>query len=363
MHHRHQRQRAADLVPLQVADQMPADRQIGQFGGLLPKLLRPAFAEIAAAGLDQQTHHVGRHVLRHRHQRDRVGRPTASTGGVGDSPANRGNVLGDSRASSVIRLPSSNRSQCRGTEEVVGDDPRRKLLPSATSVPFLFHDRHVRGIGKQDARRMLPGEPGQLVGSVDRNHVQFLDHRGVEPAQQIDLASDPRRGPTARRAGRRRAASWRRAAGPPRATIRPPDAAWPDRAGPTTRNRRQSRRPSFDEILGDVQRSAEVLPRLLAGTAFDGGHNEIGLPLDRPIPGGMIPIVSPLPHGIAQAGQNVQDLFAGGRNELHGEGDAQEPGDVIDVGHQFAAAGGLAVEGSQPPETAGESWCRKTSDR
>ena len=35
-------------------DHVPADRQIGQRGGLLPELLRPALAQLAAAGLDQR---------------------------------------------------------------------------------------------------------------------------------------------------------------------------------------------------------------------------------------------------------------------------------------------------------------------
>ena len=45
--------RPADLVALQVADQVPADRQFGQRVGPVPKLLRAALAELGAAGLDQ----------------------------------------------------------------------------------------------------------------------------------------------------------------------------------------------------------------------------------------------------------------------------------------------------------------------
>ena len=53
MDHGHQRQRPPDLVPLQGADHVPADRQVGQGRGLLPKLLRPALAQVDAAGRNQ----------------------------------------------------------------------------------------------------------------------------------------------------------------------------------------------------------------------------------------------------------------------------------------------------------------------
>jgi len=32
----------------------------------------------------------------------------------------------------------------------------------------------------------------------------------------------------------------------------------------------------FDEVFGGLQRSAEILPRLLTGPAFDAGHHEFG---------------------------------------------------------------------------------------
>ena len=57
-----------------------------------------------------------------------------------------------------------------------------------------------------------------------------------------------------------------------------------------------------------------------------------------------------LPHGIALAGQNMQDLFAGGRNKLDGQHDAQEPGNVVNVGRELASAVALAVEGSDRPK-------------
>ena len=68
MDHRHQRQRAPDFVPLQMPDQVPANRQIGQFLGLLPKLLRPAFAQVGATGLDQRPNFRRAHVFGHCHQ-------------------------------------------------------------------------------------------------------------------------------------------------------------------------------------------------------------------------------------------------------------------------------------------------------
>ena len=98
MDHGHQRQRPPDLVPLQGADQVPADRQVGQGRGLLPKLLRPALAQFDASGRNQRTNHLGRYVLCHRDQRDVAGRAAAAAGGRRNPPANLGYVLGDSTA-------------------------------------------------------------------------------------------------------------------------------------------------------------------------------------------------------------------------------------------------------------------------
>jgi len=64
----------------------------------------------------------------------------------------------------------------------------------------------------------------------------------------------------------------------------------------------------------------------------------------------MILVLPSMAHGIAQTGQDLQDLFPAGRNKLDGERDAQEPCDMLHVGNQFAPAGALAVEGANRPK-------------
>lgn len=83
---------------------------------------------------------------------------------------------------------------------------------------------------------------------------------------------------------------------------------------------------------------------MLTGAAFDGCDDERGLSFDGAVPGSAAQGLALASDGFAFAGQDVQDLFAGGGHDLDGEGDAEEPGDVVDGGHEFAAARGFAVE-------------------
>ena len=84
------RQAAAELVALHVADEMPADRQIGQRFGLRPQFLRPAFAQVVAAGSTSTAAQCGGHVFGHRDQRHGVWRSAAGPGGRGDAVAQCG---------------------------------------------------------------------------------------------------------------------------------------------------------------------------------------------------------------------------------------------------------------------------------
>ena len=70
-----------------MADQVPADRQVGQGRGLFPQLLRPALAQFAAAGRHQRAT-LGRDVLGHGHQRDRR-RPAARAAASAIRPRTR----------------------------------------------------------------------------------------------------------------------------------------------------------------------------------------------------------------------------------------------------------------------------------
>ena len=72
------RQRAANLVRLQVADQVPMN--IGPFKlfRLVPKFLGPSFAQLAAAGVDQLSGSRDIDVLGYRDKRNGVGRAAAA---------------------------------------------------------------------------------------------------------------------------------------------------------------------------------------------------------------------------------------------------------------------------------------------
>ena len=84
---RDQRQRPLDFIPLQMTNEMPADRQIGQRRGLCPKLLRPAFAQIAAAKRHDFPNDRRRHRLGDRHQRHRFRGPPPVPRRRGNPPA------------------------------------------------------------------------------------------------------------------------------------------------------------------------------------------------------------------------------------------------------------------------------------
>lgn len=91
-----QRERAAELVSLEVADEVPLDGQVGELGGLFPELLRSAFAQVVAAGGDEWSDDVGRDVFGDGDEFDGVGGSAASRGGVGNLLANASDVVGDS---------------------------------------------------------------------------------------------------------------------------------------------------------------------------------------------------------------------------------------------------------------------------
>ena len=72
---------------------MPADRQVAEFGGPVPKLLRPALAQIGAAGGDQGPNLIRPDVFRDGHQ-PHVVRPAAGPGGGSrHAAANLGDVF------------------------------------------------------------------------------------------------------------------------------------------------------------------------------------------------------------------------------------------------------------------------------
>ena len=105
----------------------------------------------------------------------------------------------------------------------------------------------------------------------------------------------------------------------------------------------------FDKGVGHLQRSPYVVPGLLAGIAFNAGHDQTRPAWRGPTPGLTIHFPSPRPHRLALSAQHVQHAIAGGRNNLDGKIDAQQPGNVIDFGHQLASAASLAVK---QPESA-----------
>ena len=117
----HERQRATDFIALQMADQMPADAEIGQRRGFVPKLLRPSFAQVAAAGIDEHTRHGGIDVLRNRDEPNGF-RPAAGLRRRrGDATLHVGKVSGDPTYRSAIGVLGVNSRSPRAA---------RSLLPS-----------------------------------------------------------------------------------------------------------------------------------------------------------------------------------------------------------------------------------------
>ena len=64
------------------------------------------------------------------------------------------------------------------------------LLTVLFSAP---HYGYARGIGNQQAGAVLSGQATQFVGGGDRHHVQVLDQRRIEAAEQVNLV--PPQGP------------------------------------------------------------------------------------------------------------------------------------------------------------------------
>ena len=82
---RERRRRLACLVRLQMADQVPPDRDVGRFLDLLQRLLHLVFPEVALAGGPGGPDVIGAEGLRDRNQRD-LGRVTAGSAGSRGHP-------------------------------------------------------------------------------------------------------------------------------------------------------------------------------------------------------------------------------------------------------------------------------------
>ena len=82
----------ARLVGLQLADEVPREVEVSELGGLAGRLLVAVLAEVADAELGEDPRVGGRPGLRHRDQRDLVGRALGNGARDGDALADRRQV-------------------------------------------------------------------------------------------------------------------------------------------------------------------------------------------------------------------------------------------------------------------------------
>ena len=145
--------RPAKLVALHVADEVPADRQIGQRFGLGPQLLGPAFAQIVAACGHQRRGPGGRDVFGHRHQRHRVGRLGRWHGRPPRSLADASQVFGQARPG----LPAKGRSF--DFDPTLDGAVADGIGPNRNSVPRFCPSTVRPGGGPASDRRAIARRP------------------------------------------------------------------------------------------------------------------------------------------------------------------------------------------------------------
>ncbi len=95
MDHLDQRQRAADLVPLEWADHVPGDVAAGEGLGLRPELLRPALAQGAATAGQKRLDQLDSDVLGDRDEANVAGPASAPHGRFGNPSFDFSEILAD----------------------------------------------------------------------------------------------------------------------------------------------------------------------------------------------------------------------------------------------------------------------------
>src|SRR5262245_34700857 len=100
MNQRNERQGFIDLVPLQVADEVPAS--LGHRGGLLPEFLRPALAEIGDAEAGEKSCDAGGDGLRDGDEGDAGGVAVRPGARRGDAGPDRRDAVMESRTKIVV---------------------------------------------------------------------------------------------------------------------------------------------------------------------------------------------------------------------------------------------------------------------
>ena len=209
VHDRAQPGHGGGLVALQLADEVPAQRQVGELGRLADQLLGPVLAEVALPQRGERPDVVGRPRLAHREQRDRrrvaAGRPR---GGVDPRP-DRAQVLRQVGHVAIFPGARAQPSQTRPAwrpvtpsrrwENRCGSSTVQRGSWTTSGMPAL------RRISATPARRSRPGVPVPGAHGGRRRHpghvglhrlghlVAGAAHRGAQQRGHV-----PRPGPQAR---------------------------------------------------------------------------------------------------------------------------------------------------------------------
>ena len=170
-------ERPLDFVPLQMADQVPMDGQVGQCLGLGPQFLRPAFAQVGQAGCGQQAGEAGINIFGRTDELHRALRPPAFGRRRNDSLADMGQIIlqaaelcffGGHVPYDTCRRPCRQKRPQSGillalaaSGPISTQEPSHVVSPNAT--PYRqFAARRARGAGvAQEPKPVDPAAPPQ----------------------------------------------------------------------------------------------------------------------------------------------------------------------------------------------------------